>query len=87
MHARVTDVAELLDEKLVARSAKDLISKSTTILKKTRSRRSSPRRSNRSSPTRGDRCPVEQRAAAYCRRVEALCSELNVGTSPRTSPR
>ena len=25
---------------------------------------------------------MEQRAAAYCRRVEALCSELNVGDVP-----
>ena len=85
MHARVTDVAELLDEKLVARSAKDFDFEIDDDFKE-----KNPLASFVAacafeplvSDPRWDRCPVEQRAAAYCRRVEALCSELNVGDVP-----
>ena len=34
------------------------------------------------SDPRWDRCPLEQRASAYCRRVETLCAELNVEDVP-----
>ena len=93
IHARLVDVAELLDEKLVARSAKDFevcpdsdadedadddVSGKNPLASFVAASAFEPLVSD----PRWDRCPVEQRAAAYCRRVEALCSELNVGDVP-----
>lgn len=86
MHARVTDVAELLDEKLVARSAKDFDFEIDDVAESGKNPLASFVAACAFEPLvsdpRWDRCPVEQRAAAYCRRVEALCSELNVGDVP-----
>lgn len=94
IHARLVDVAELLDEKLVARSAKDFEvcpdSDADEDADDDVSGKKNPLASFVAasafeplvSDPRWDRCPVEQRAAAYCRRVEALCSELNVGGVP-----
>ena len=93
IHARLVDVAELLDEKLVARSAKDFevcpdsdadedadddVSGKNPLASFVAASAFEPLVSD----PRWDRCPVEQRAAAYCRRVEALCLELNVGDVP-----
>ena len=95
IHARLVDVAELLDEKLVARSAKDF---EVGVPDSDEDEGADDDESGKKNPLasfvaasafeplvsdpRWDRCPVEQRAAAYCRRVEALCSELNVGDVP-----
>ena len=98
IHARLVDVAELLDEKLVARSAKDfevgVPDSDADVLDSDADDDESGKKNPLASfvaasafeplvsDPRWDRCPVEQRAAAYCRRVEALCSELNVGDVP-----
>ena len=92
IHARVADVAALLDEKLVARSAKDFEVEDSDADADADDDASgkNPLASFVAacafeplvSDPRWDRCPVEQRAAAYCRRVEALCLELNVGDVP-----
>ena len=86
IHARVVDVAALLDEKLVARSAKDFLEeeededdddeekeKTNPLVSFVAAQNFAPL----ASDPRWDRCPVEQRAAAYVRRVETLCAELN----------
>ena len=91
IHARVVDVAALLDEKLVARSAKDFLEeeeddddddeekeKTNPLVSFVAAQNFAPLISD----PRWDRCPVEQRASAYVRRVETLCLELNVETVP-----
>jgi transcription elongation regulator 1 len=91
IHARVVDVTALLDEKLVARSAKDFLEeeeeeedddeekeKTNPLVSFVAAQNFAPLISD----PRWDRCPVEQRAAAYVRRVETLCLELNAETVP-----
>ena len=90
IHARVVDVAALLDEKLVARSAKDFLEEEDDEDEDDEKEKTNPlvsfvaaqNHAPLASDPRWDRCPVEQRAAAYVRRVETLCAELNVGTVP-----
>ena len=92
IRARVADVAALLDEKLVARSAKDFEEEEETndVADADAPTRKNPLASfvaacafgPLASDPRWDRCPVEAKASAYCRRIETLCAALSVERVP-----